>query len=125
MTGIISDRVGSSVSPGEFLPAESIADATTVPDTVPLQPFATGLASMVYEAQGTPIWYVYALPGAGVSSYPSRRLPAPAQVTSSSAVNLDFGAGFDARTLDGQKVMTQLLRFGRSTAKIGQPAPQP
>lgn len=125
ISGIISDRVGSDVSPGEYLPQDELTDAVTVPDLVALQPIATGLAAAVYEAQGAAVWYVYALPGAGVSQFPSSRLPAPAKITSYSVMKLDFGQSFDTRTLDGQKIMTQLQRFGRSTAKIGQPDPQP
>jgi len=125
ISGIISDRVGSEVSPGEYLSQDAIADAVTMPDAVTLQPLATGLSAVVYESQGAAVWYVYTLPGAGATSVPTSRLPTQTQITSYSIMQLDFGASFDARTFDGQKAMMGLVRFGRASAKIGQPDPQP
>ena len=123
LSGIVSGGADSRVAPGEYLNADELADAPTVPDTISLQPLRTGLSAVVYESQGAAVWYVYALPGTDASQVPARRLPASTQVTSYSVMQLDFGSSFDARTVDGQTVMTKLQRFSRSSAKVGQPQP--
>jgi hypothetical protein len=119
MSGIITAQAGSSVRPGEYLAIDGLSDTPTVPDTVTLSPLATGVAAALYETANAPVWYVYALPTAGVSQVPARRLPGNAAVKSYSMIQLDFGAGFDSSALDGQTVMKSLKRFARATAKVG------
>jgi hypothetical protein len=59
-----------------------------------------------------------------VSAVPSKGLPPSAKITSYSVAGFDFGAGFDHRTVDGTRIMTQLQRFTRSSATVGEkPAP--
>lgn len=121
VSGIVTASAGARVSPGTFLDAVSIADVLTVPNTVTLSPLSGGVSAVMYEGEGdSMIWTVYALPGASVSAVPAKGLPPSAKITSYSVAGFDFGPGFDHRNVDGTHIMTQLQRFTRSSATVGE-----
>jgi hypothetical protein len=121
ISGIVSDSAGASVKPGEFLAVDELADAPALPESLALHAMASGLSAAIYESSKTALWYVYALPESGTTPITASRLAGLDKVTAFSVIQLEFGQGFDGKTLDGQGVMRKLQRFARATAKVVKP----
>lgn len=126
LSGIVADNAGQTVQTGEFLRIDELSDAPALPEKIALRPTANGVSALVFDSAGVAFRTVYLLPAAGQATLPVSSLPGAerGRATAYSTLSLEFGAGFDGRSVDGKSVMMGLKRFGRAMAKIGaQPKP--
>ncbi|MGZ3697472.1 MAG: hypothetical protein ACXWP5_05165, partial [Bdellovibrionota bacterium] len=126
LSAIFSATPGKTVRPGAFLPVSELADGPALPATVQIQAPAQGVGMAIFESeapwstaelpQSMPSWYVVTFPSAGAVEVETARVPTTMAFKSYSVVQLDFGAGFNEKNLDGRVILKSLSRFTRATA---------
>ena len=128
LSGILTEKAGSSVRPGDFLGTASVeTEPRALPETIAVKAPANGIATAVFqsnilgdEERAVPVWYVYTLPNAGEVAVPTQAQPGDVRypIQSYAVVQLDLGQGFDEKKVDGETVLRRLQRFSRVSAKI-------
>lgn len=132
LSGIITEAASGNVSTGDYLPAENLPDVAALPASIRIQAPKLGLGVTVIESgvqignkiRTFPVWTVVALPAAGEVQVPTARMPVQQQAKTYSVNQLEFGADFNERAIDGQSIMTSLKRFSRAAAWVGPRAPR-
>jgi hypothetical protein len=126
VSGIVSAQAGKTLAPGEFLNVAPLASLPSLPATISVTAPSHGLGALVFnslpakgDAASFPVWYAYALPGAGPQSFSTAPLAGLKKLSDYSSLQFEFDAKkIDLQNLNGRDAMTGLKRFTRATATV-------
>jgi hypothetical protein len=125
LTGIVTAKAGSKVSPGSYLKIDKIAEQS-LPKSVTVEAPKNGVGGMVFEATDKnrsdspyPVWTVYTLPSAGKSTFATDQVAKlkTGKLSNMTAVQFEF-TSLDESQIDGTQVMSDIKRFARASGKL-------
>ncbi len=125
LTGIVTEKPGSKVSPGAYLKIDKLAEQT-LPKSVTVEAPKNGLGGVIFQASdknrsATPyaVWTVYTLPSAGKAIFDTAGLSKlkSGKLDGMTSIQFEFSA-LDEAQIDGSTVMQKIKRFARASGKL-------